>query len=223
MKNFATPIAIFVGFGLVATAIFVSSSQSGPGVQVNAGHDQMAATADTSPRRENSEQAFVYGNPDAEITVVEFSDYECLFCSRLHPTLERLVDESDGKINWEYRHLPIPSHRNAELAASIAECVGRIQGNDAFWAFSQVVFDNQRSVNNTFLTKSAGELGVPEDQLQACMAEDAIGEQIATDIATARAFGGSGTPFNVIVFPDGTTQSVSGALPYESWAQLLTL
>lgn len=50
----------------------------------------------------------LYGSPRADITIVEFSDVECPFCARVHPTIERLVDESDGQINWEYRHLPLP-------------------------------------------------------------------------------------------------------------------
>lgn len=226
MKINSTAIAIFIGFGLVAGAIFVSSNNSGGtsanGVTMNGGHGAaQAATTDSSPKREQNRH--IYGSVDAPVTIVEFSDFECPFCARLHPTLGRLVDESDGQVAWEYRHLPLPSHRNAEMAAAIGECVASNLGNEAFWDYGSTVFGNQRSVNTTFLTETAGELGLAQEDLQTCINTSEVQSQIRTDLNTARSFGGNGTPFSVVVFADGTTRPVSGALPYESWKQLLSL
>lgn len=224
MKLNATAVAIVIGFGLVASAIFVtgySPTGATSRAATNGEHAQQTGATGQSPMREGYRH--IYGNENAEITVVEFSDYECPFCSRLHPTLEQLVDNSEGKVNWEYRHLPLPNHRNAEMAAAIGECVGVSLGEEAFWSYSDTVFKNQRSINTDFLTQTAISLGANEADLQTCVNSDEIKDQIAADLATARAFGGSGTPFSVVVFPDGTTQPISGALPYENWEPLLNL
>jgi len=226
MQNNHTAVAILIGFILVAGAIFVSGSPAGSGnADRVAGHGngtQGSATPDQSPRR-SGEHTFVYGDSDAAITIVEFSDFECPFCARLHPTLTRIVDESDGRINWEYRHLPLPSHANAEIAAAVGECVGRELGNDAFWKYGETVFDNQRQVDREYLVSLATDLGMERASIESCMSTDTVQDQIATDLATARAFGGNGTPFSVVQFPDGSTQPVSGALPYENWVPLLEL
>lgn len=216
-------LSIFVGFALVAASIYAVGVP--PVVYemlgIEAGVESGSVSTDT-PRRE-SDYRNVYGDPDASVTIVEFSDYECPFCARLHPTLKRIVDESKSSVNWEFRHLPLPSHRNAELAAQISECVRRELGNDAFWSYTDTVFANQHSVNIDYLTTIAAELGVEEKTLTECLADPEIDKQVGTDLATARAFGGSGTPFSVIIFADGTTRPVSGALPYQNWAALLNL
>ncbi len=76
----------------------------------------------------------ILGDRNAAVTIVEYSDIDCPFCKRLHPTLQALVDE--GKIAWVYRNSPIPQlHPNAYKKAIAAECVAKISGNDAYWTY----------------------------------------------------------------------------------------
>jgi len=83
----------------------------------------------------------VAGNPDAPITIIEYSDFQCPFCSRAHPTVARVVEESDGEINWVYRHFPLTNIHPAAYPASVAsECVAELAGNDAFWVFTDTLF-----------------------------------------------------------------------------------
>ena len=83
------------------------------------------------------------GPADAEITIYEWSDYECPFCARVHPTLQRVVDTYPN-VNWTYRHLPLTSiHPQAVPAAAAALCIGQEEGNDAFWSFTDAVFADQ--------------------------------------------------------------------------------
>lgn len=200
-------VSIFIGFLLVAGALYFS-------MQSPISVAQASVTRDADSRH-------VYGNTDAEITIIEFSDIECPFCSRVHPTIERIVDESDGKINWEYRHLPLAFHATAEEAAVVSECVAKHQGNDAFWQYLDTVFKNQALVSSSYVADVAQDLGVTADQLTACYEDPAIKSLIATDAAAAASVGGSGTPYSVIAFPDGTLRPVNGALPYEQWIPLL--
>lgn len=80
----------------------------------------------------------VLGNPDAEVTIIEYSDYECPFCKQFHPTLDRIVKESGGSVKWIYRHYPL--HQNSVERLVAAECVADIKGNDAFWKYSELLF-----------------------------------------------------------------------------------
>ncbi len=74
----------------------------------------------------------------APATIVEYSDIDCPYCKKLHPTLQQLVDE--GKIAWVYRHSPIPQlHPFAYLKATAAQCVYEIAGQKAFWEYLNVI------------------------------------------------------------------------------------
>lgn len=217
MNHTHIAIAIIVGAALVAGAIFFA-----PSAPPN------TAVAETAPSpaeqltdvTRSGEARNLYGNPDALTTIVEFSDFECPFCARLHPTLKRIVDESDGGINWEYRHLPLTSHPLAEPAAVASECVARYAGNAAFWQFTDTLFRTMQHSRDNYRTLALG-TGVSEADYDSCVETNETLEIVRDDTATARRLGGTGTPFNVIVFADGSTRPVSGALPYEQWITLL--
>lgn len=85
-----------------------------------------------------SENDHIMGNKDAEIVIIEYSDFECPYCKTLHPTLEKLVKESNGNIAWVFRHWPI--HQDSFLKVQASECVAKIKGNDAFWKYTDLLF-----------------------------------------------------------------------------------
>ena len=207
------PILIVLAGALVAVWVAVSDTFSSAPHTVD--------NVQTAQKAGRSENPYVFGNPDAPVTIVEFSDFECPFCARLHPTLKQIVEESEGSVRWEYRHLPLPSHRNAELAALAGECVGRLGGNERFWNFAESAFSNQRSFSKTFFEQEAGRLGVDSEQFGECIRSEETKAIVENDFETGIAFGGRGTPFSVIVFEDGSTRPVSGALPYAQWISLL--
>tara|TARA_B100001179_G_C18513536_1_gene369634 strand:- start:114 stop:884 length:771 start_codon:yes stop_codon:yes gene_type:complete len=83
------------------------------------------------------------GAENASIQIIEYSDLECPFCSRIHPTLEQVVANNDNVV-WAYRHLPLDSiHPQAMPAAIASECVAREEGNEAFGTFIDTIFENQ--------------------------------------------------------------------------------
>lgn len=217
--------SILIGFALIAAAIFFSDPSMSPSVgqnqpAVQEGYEH--AAIEGSPKRENEALRHLYGNPYAETTIVEFSDYECPFCSRLHPTLKQVVDESDGDINWEYRHLPLSIHASAEPAAIASECVADLAGNDAFWEYSNTLLANQRGLTESFLESEASVLGIGTEEFKACVTSPEMLDRVNADTQRAVSLGGSGTPFSVIEFADGTTRVASGALPYANWAQIFS-
>ena len=84
----------------------------------------------------------IKGDPTtAKITIIEYSDFECPFCARFHPVLERVVSESNGSIAWVYRQFPLTQiHQNAMDRVIASECVAQLKGNDAFWKYADLLF-----------------------------------------------------------------------------------
>lgn len=81
----------------------------------------------------------VLGNPEGDIIMFEWSDYDCPFCERVHPTLQQLVT-GDEKIAWAYRHFPLQSHPEAFPKAVVSECFAALGGSEAFWLFTDTEF-----------------------------------------------------------------------------------
>jgi protein-disulfide isomerase len=81
----------------------------------------------------------VQGNPaTAQVTIIEYSDFECPYCKAFQTTLTKVVADSAGNVAWVYRHWPI--HQNSFEKLVAAECVAKIKGNDAFWKYSDLLF-----------------------------------------------------------------------------------
>lgn len=216
------PGSIVVAGLFIAIAIFFSgggSASVGENGGENFGNN---GSGSASAIRAVSEDDNIFGNPDAKVSIVEFSDYECPFCARLHPTLERVVAESEGEVNWVYRHFPLTSiHPNAQGASIAAECVARLSGNDAFWNYTQTLFDNQRALRTNLFVSEAVALGIDEGQFTSCLADSSVAEAVEQDFNEAISAGGRGTPFSVIISANGEHFPFSGALPYEQLNPLI--
>ncbi len=75
----------------------------------------------------------IYGDPTAAASIIEFSDFECPYCRKIHPVLKRLVNDSGGQVNWVFRHYPLSFHKpNAQREAEASECAYHMAGNDGF-------------------------------------------------------------------------------------------
>lgn len=160
------------------------------------------------------------GSPEASIVLVEYSDFQCPFCSVIHPNLKRIVEESNGEIAWVYRHLPLESiHPEALPAALASECIAEQLGQTGFWAFADDLFKDQKNMNAGRYSALAKTLGANTEQFNACVASQKYLSKIDSQAMEGQSNGGTGTPFTVVVTGD-TQVPISGALPY---AQLMAV
>jgi protein-disulfide isomerase len=175
----------------------------------------------------------ILGDPGAPVKLVEFSDFECPFCKRVHPTLKQIMAEygDTGQVAWVYRHFPIDSlHKKARKEAQASECASELGGNDAFWAYADRLFEltpaNDR-LDLSLLPKIAEEIGLDRAKFEECLEGDARGgkyaDHIESDVQDAVASGGTGTPYFVVIAPNGETFPVNGAQPYSSFKSIIEL
>lgn len=167
----------------------------------------------------------LYGNPDAPVTLIEYSDFECPFCKRFHGTAKRLVDASDGQVNWVYRHFPLGFHNpGAQKQAEAAECAAELGGNEVFWRFADTIYARTTSNGHGFpiekLVPLAAELGLDKTKFQQCLDSERFAEKVQQQMATGKGAGISGTPGNILFHKaSGRVVAISGAQPLERFQQ----
>ncbi|MDE2213144.1 MAG: DsbA family protein [Patescibacteria group bacterium] len=198
------PVAIVFASVVIAGAIVLTHVNT---PSANAGGTSISI-------RPPSAQDHIVGSPDAKVVIVEYADFECPYCSLIYPTLKSIVASSSGQVAWVYRNFPLDSiHPQARPAAEAAECIAAELGNNAFWQFVDIDFNNQSELGPDFYPKVAAELGANPTTFAQCVANKEYDSRINTDEAEAVANGGQGTPFTIVVGKDGTMVPFSGALP----------
>jgi len=133
----------------------------------------------------------VYGPPDAELTLIEYLDYECPFCARATGAAEQVKRHFGTRLRYVVRHLPLLVHPHAELAGLAAEAAAR-QGK--FWEMHATLFAHQDRLELDDLTGYAEELGLDVEQFLEDLEDDALMERLRRDVASAELSGVRGTP-----------------------------
>lgn len=162
-----------------------------------------------------TDEDWIRGNKNAKVSVVEFSDTECPFCKKFHPTMQRLIEEYPDDVNWVYRHFPLDSlHQKARRESEATECAGE-QGK--FWEYLDRLFEitpSNDGLQDTQLPQIAEDVGLNVEEFETCLESGTYASKVAEDVADAQAAGGRGTPYSVVVVGDEKIP-VSGAVPYE--------
>jgi protein-disulfide isomerase len=134
------------------------------------------------------------GPADALVTIVQFSDFECPFCTRVEPTLTELIREYNGKVRVVWRNNPLPFHQNATPAALAAVEAFKQGGSAKFWAMHEKMFANQRALSADDLKRYAAEIGLDAARFAAALEGQTHKAEIDADIALATRLGARGTP-----------------------------
>jgi len=164
------------------------------------------------------------GDPDAPLTIIEFSDFQCPFCSRFHEqTLPAIMENyiDTGKVNFVYRDLPLSFHPNANPASIAAECANE-QGK--FWEYHDVLFDKQsqwQSLGTEDFTTNAkqfaSDIGLESASFESCLSSSETASKVSKDSRDAASYGATGTPTFFIGNEKNGFVKIVGAQPFAAF------
>lgn len=227
---------------LVPLSIIIAGVAIGAGLYFGgmpAGSGGTAATAPTQPAQPEQPQTntdavaavteadHIKGSLDAPVKIVEYSDFDCSFCARFHTTMNSIVAQyPEDQVAWVYRHFPLEQiHPQAFSVALASECVAEVGGNEAFWTFTDGYFAARSSGDNTphadLIPQLVTNAGVAEAPFTECYESERYAEDVQADIDNALETGGRGTPWSIIIGPNGNTVPINGALPQQAVEQAI--
>jgi protein-disulfide isomerase len=154
------------------------------------------------------------GNAQAPVTIVEFSDFKCPFCSRAQPTLKQVLERYRGKVKLVYRDFPLEAiHPEARRAAEAARCA---HDQEKFWPYHDLLFSHFPQVGLEDLRQYANQAGLDAVRFEKCLTEGTHRETIQRDIDEAKRLGVAGTP---AFFING--RPLSGAQPIDAFVRII--
>jgi len=161
----------------------------------------------------------IRGNQNAKITIIEYSDTECPYCNRFHATMKQIMDTYGDQVRWVLRHNPLDGlHANARKAAVAEECAGE-QGK--FWELADYLYNTVATngkLDGTQFKTYASAVGLNTTKFETCLNSTKYNSKITRDQADVSQ---QGTPFSVIVGPNGEETPINGAQPYEAVEQAI--
>jgi protein-disulfide isomerase/copper chaperone CopZ len=221
-NNLLLPLSVIIAGLIIAGAIIFTNSN-------NISQKQAAQVLPNNnptveqPQKQNrpakaefkiTQDDHIRGDFNAPITLVEFSDFECPFCARHFPTLNKILSDYQGKVRLVYKHFPLPFHPNAQKAAEASECAAE-QGK--FWEYHDKLFENfSQGYSLEKFKQWAKELGLDANRFNNCLDSGKYAQKVQKDIQEGNQKGVNGTP---ATFVNG--QLISGALPYEAFKQII--
>lgn len=225
---FIVPIAIIIGFALIAAAIFFSGSNPFQKQTSTFSGLSAASSSDTTSTKIPPVTAsdHILGNPNAPIMLVEYSDLDCPFCKEFNSTMHQIIDEygPSGKVAWVFREFPIQQlHPNAPALALDAECVAKIGGNDAFWKFTDAIYNGRDVTQETDMAKIpdyVAAAGVDQQTFQNCVNNGSLKEKVKKEFNEAIKAGAKGTPYTVVMV-GGQQGVINGAQPYSAVKKII--
>lgn len=131
------------------------------------------------------------GSQMAQVTIVEFSDFECPFCGRAHPILQQVLREFEGRVRVVFMHYPLSNHPHAMPAARAAVAAGN---QDQFWEMHDLLFEHQQQLEQEHLERYAEQLGLDMDRFRADLEDSETQDRVEATKELGRQLGVEGTP-----------------------------
>lgn len=174
---------------------------------------EVLLTPPPKPRVQVEAKGPTTGPADAKVVMVEFSDFECPFCSRAKNVVDEVMKKYPGKIRLVFRQFPLSFHSHAKKAAEASLCADA-QGK--FWPYHDALFADQKHLEPAELKAAAKKLGLDEAAFASCLDGGSKGATIEEDLAAAQRAGVTGTP---AFFINGVL--LSGAQPIEEFERVI--
>lgn len=214
-REFSTPLAIVIAGVCIAIGVFFGLSYKNTPKEESVKEYEVSITPEDH----------YFGNKDADIVIVEYSDMECPFCKQFHVSMEQLVSEYPDDIAWVYRHLPLEAiHPDARPLANASECIASLGGNTSFFSFISNVFKDTQSgkpFSLKDLSMYAKKSGVDEQAFTTCYTEKRFDTNITASVKQARAYDIQGTPFSFILKDGEVVGTIPGAMPYDALKKMI--
>jgi protein-disulfide isomerase len=162
--------------------------------QARLAEERAKAVRPVDPRRD-----YILGNPNADVSLIEFSDFECPYCRQFHKSIGQVLASYDGRVNLVFRHYPLTIHDPAaHVQAKIAICAAMLGGNRSFWKFADLAFARPATDPERRVALPSGKaIGVPTKNLAHCVESDRAEARIRQDMAEGEKLGITGTPTTV--------------------------
>jgi protein-disulfide isomerase len=177
------------------------------------------------PVRASVASAPFLGRPDAPVTIIEFSDYQCPFCQRFFATTLPLLKKDyidTGKVRYVFRDFPLEMHPEAQKAAEAAHCAGE---HKKYWEMHDLLFQNQKALAPAQLAVYARTIGLNKAEFDRCLSSGRQSPRVARGLADGAAAGVRGTPGFVIgkTRPGEVVEGtfLRGAQPLESFRAII--
>jgi protein-disulfide isomerase len=191
--------------------------------------NQLPTKQPSAPVKISIDDDPIIGNPDAPITIVEFSDFQCPFCARFHTqTLPSILEEyiDQGKVKLVFRDFPIQSiHPNALPASVAAECANE-QGK--FREMHDTLFEKQNEWNKletddalSLFSQYAADMQIEQKSFDSCLSSGKYIPEIKNDLDDGRDYGVSGTPGFFVGNDKVGYVELKGAQPFESFKKII--
>lgn len=194
-NSFIAPAIILAGF-LIAVGIYFANK------------DDTSVTTNTNQEQTNTQQvsdtSHIRGNPNAQITIIEFSDTECPYCKMFQTTMQTVINTygKDGKVAWVYKHFPIDSlHSKSRKEAEATECAYELGGNTAFWKMLDTIYAKTTSNNGldaSKLPEFAKEAGVDVTDFNTCLSSGKYASLVESNFQEGVSRGVNGTPYSAL-------------------------
>jgi protein-disulfide isomerase len=216
--NFALPIAIIIAGLAIGAGIYFTGSKTPTNTANQNTNTQITPNDIVMPPVSPSDH--IIGNPNATITVVEYSDLECPFCKTFHVTMHKIIDNygKDGSVAWVYRQMPLEQlHSKAPNESLASECVAGISGNETFWKYIDGIYaitPSNNGLDQNKLEVIANQVGVNIPSFRDCMTKQTYKSKVDAEyqdgfIATG---GRPGTPFNILVLRNAIESTIKTKL-----------
>jgi protein-disulfide isomerase len=215
MNKLFIPLSIIIAGLIIGGAVVLTQNAGNVGTDVAQNENTEISIKPVT------DDDHILGNPDADVIIVEYSDFECPFCSGFHGTMNRIMDEygDSGQVAWVFRHMPLDRiHPEARPASEAAVCVSNIAGKEKFWDFADELFANQSDLSPERLKEVALSLGADEAAYDTCVNERQTQDRVEADyqdgLNIASIDPNFGTPYNILLSKGGAPIPIVGNQPY---------
>jgi protein-disulfide isomerase len=209
--NLYIPGAIILAGFLIATGIYLTKRDDSPVIS----EQPVKKSINVDPITKDDH---LLGDPNSNITIVEYSDTECPFCKRFDTTMNSIIDTygKDSKVAWVYRHFPLDSlHSKARKEAEATECANELGGNSAFWSYLGLIYKNTPTNNGldpAQLPIFAKTARLDVAKFNTCLASGKYASSVQADLQSGIKIGIQGTPYSVMILKKPITDDQNTAI-----------